>query len=157
MSVVQKVSLFLLRVGLGWVFLWAGMTKVLKPAWSAAGYLQGAKTFPDFYHWLASPAVLPMTNVLNEWGLVLLGVALILGVGVRLAAVFGSLLMVLYWLPILQFPYAGPNAYLVDDHIIYVYALFVLATFRAGSAWSIGPWFASKALSKYPRLRAWFE
>ncbi|MEK7098213.1 MAG: hypothetical protein AAB906_05185, partial [Patescibacteria group bacterium] len=61
MTQFQKISLFLLRISLGWLFFWAGITKVLNPTWSAAGYLQGAKTFADFYQWLATPSLLPLT------------------------------------------------------------------------------------------------
>ena len=80
MTQFQKISLFLLRVSLGWMFFYAGITKVINPAWSAEGYLNGAKTFAGFYHWLASPGILPVTNFVNEWGLTLLGVSLVLGI-----------------------------------------------------------------------------
>lgn len=46
---LEPISLLLLRATLGWLFFYAGLTKVLNPAWSAAGYLNGAKTLPDFY------------------------------------------------------------------------------------------------------------
>ena len=39
----QKISLFFLRVFLGGLFFYAGITKVLDPSWTAAGYLKGAK------------------------------------------------------------------------------------------------------------------
>lgn len=141
MTKFQKVSLFLLRVGLGWVFFWAGITKVLNPAWSAEGYLKGAKTFPEIFNWFASPTVLPFTNFMNEWGLTLLGVSLILGVFVRWSAFLGALLMILYYFPILKFPYPGfpsLNSFIIDDHIIFIIALFVLATFKADSYWGLG-------------------
>ena len=64
----QKIILFLLRVGTGWLMFYAGITKILNPAWSAAGYLKGAKTFVGFYNWLAQPDILPVVNFINEWG-----------------------------------------------------------------------------------------
>lgn len=157
MSFFQKASLAALRIGLGWLFLWAGATKIANPAWSAAKYLGAAKTFPEFFHWLASPTMLPAVNLLNEWGLALIGVALVLGVGVRIAAVAGSALMVLYYLPILDFPYPSPNAFLIDEHIIYVLAFGVLAAFRAGTAWGLGPWCAKTFLAKRPTWHKWIE
>jgi len=138
MTHIQKVSLFVLRVGLGWVFFWAGITKVLKPGWSAAGYLNSAKTFLDLFHWFASPGLLPITNFVNEWGLLLLGVSLILGLFIRFSAPFGMLLMALYYLPVLQFPYPNVNSFLVDEHIIYICALLVLMSFHADKFWSLG-------------------
>ncbi|MBP9822112.1 MAG: DoxX family membrane protein [Candidatus Pacebacteria bacterium] len=137
MTQLQKVSLFLLRVSLGWVFFWAGITKVVNPAWSAGGFLQGAKTFPSLFHWFASPGMLPITNFVNEWGLLLLGVSLILGVFVRKFAPFGILLMILYYLPVLQFPYPNVNSFIVDEHIIYIISLITLYAFNAGHFWGL--------------------
>src|SRR3989344_687497 len=132
MNIFQKASIFLLRVSIGWMFFWAGITKVLDPNWSAAGYLAGAKTFTSFYQWLLTSDMLPLTNLMNEWGLTLLGFALILGVFVRLSSVLGAVLMLLYYFPILQFPYPNAHAFLVDEHIIYIGSLLVLCSVRAG-------------------------
>ncbi len=140
MNKLQRISLFVLRVGLGWVFFWAGITKVLNPAWSAEKFLQGAKTFPDFFNWFASPGMLPITNFMNEWGLTLLGASLILGIFVRWSAPLGVLLMALYYLPILQFPYPGfpsLNSFIVDQHIIFIIVLITLYAFNAGNFWGL--------------------
>src|SRR3989344_4293457 len=99
MNQIQKLTLFLLRISLGWMFFYTGITKVLDPQWSAAGYLQGAKTFTGFYNWLLQPGILPITNFVNEWGLTLLGVTLILGVFVRLSSVLVAVLMFMYYFP----------------------------------------------------------
>jgi thiosulfate dehydrogenase [quinone] large subunit len=137
MNTKQKVTLFALRITLGWLFFWAGITKVLNPDFSASGYLEGAKTFSGFYHWLASPAMLPFTNFINEWGLTLLGLALILGVFTKWASRLGALLMILYYLPILDFPYPNTHSFIVDEHIIYAVGLMVLCAFEAGKNWSV--------------------
>lgn len=156
MGYAQKGALFLLRIALGWLFFYAGITKVLNPEWSAAGYLKGAKTFIGFYHQFMQPDVLPVVNFLNEWGLLALGIALLLGIFVRLASILGVALMLLYYFPVLTFPYIGRNAFLVDEHIVYALALLVLAACRAGRAWGLEPWCVQLPLcSKYPRLRAW--
>lgn len=154
MNQTQKISLFLLRISIGWLFFYAGITKVLNPVWSAAGYLKGAKTFTGFYHWLASPEIIPFTNFFNEWGLTLIGAALILGVFVRLSSVLGAAVMVLYYFPILIFPKVGTNAYLIDEHIIYALVFLLLAAFRAGQVWGLENWCASLPICRrYPRLR----
>ncbi|MEK7465711.1 MAG: DoxX family membrane protein [Patescibacteria group bacterium] len=136
----QKLFLFLLRISIGLLFFYAGISKVLNPAWSAAGYLTHAKTFAGFYAWLASPALLPFINFLNEWGLTLLGVALLLGLFVRLSGILGAVLMLFYYFPALKFPYVPPNAFLADEHIIYIFALLVLVVFNAGNTWGMGLW-----------------
>ena len=156
MTQFQKISLFLLRISLGWLFFWAGITKVLNPAWSAAGYLKGAKTFTGFYQWLATESLLPFTNFVNEWGLTLLGVALIFGIFVRLSSVLGAVLMFLYYLPILQFPYPNLHSFLVDEHIVYIFALLVLASASAGRVWGLENWCSKLPIcSKFPKLRKW--
>ena len=139
-----KLIMFLLRVSMGWMFFYAGITKVLDPAWSASGYLNSAKTFAGFYHWLASPGMLPLTNLVNEWGLTLLGIALILGLGVRLSGVLAALLMLLYYLPILDFPYPNAHAYIVDEHIVYIFAFLLLAALHAGRTWGLDAKWQSK-------------
>lgn len=156
MTKFQKLSLFLLRVTTGWMMFYAGVTKVLDPTWSAAGYLQGAKTFTGFYRWLASPQILPITNFVNEWSLTLLGISLILGIFVRLSSPLGAVLMLLYYLPILDFPYPNPHSYLVDEHIIYIFALLLFASLRAGHTWGLENWCSNLPIcSKFPRLRNW--
>ena len=128
--------------------MYAGITKVLDPNWSAAGYLNNAKTFPEFYAWLASPPILPFINIVNEWGLTLLGISLLLGVFVRLSSIGGAALMLLYYFPVVEMkafeffptltvPYIGEHAVLVDEHIVYVLALVALAAFAAGRTWGL--------------------
>lgn len=154
MTKFQKWALFLLRVGAGWMFFYAGITKVMNPAWSAVGYIGEAKTFSGFYSMLTTPDWLPIVNFVNEWGLVLLGVSLILGVGVRLSSILGAVLMLLYYFPILDFPYPNTHSFIVDEHIIYIMSLLVLASFRAGRVWGLENWCSNLSLcSKFPKLR----
>ncbi|MDP3934632.1 MAG: DoxX family membrane protein [Candidatus Giovannonibacteria bacterium] len=138
MAQFQKISLFLLRVSLGWLIFYAGIDALTTPGWSAAGYLKGAKTFVGFYQWLLQPSILPTINFVNEWALTLLGVSLILGVFIKFSAPLGALLMLLYYFPILQFPYPSAHSFIVDEHIIYAVALLVLASLRSGDVWGLG-------------------
>lgn len=147
----QKISLFILRITLGSMYLWAGFSKIVNPTWSAEGYLRSAKIAPDFYMWLASPSVLPIVNIVNEWGLFLLGLSLMLGLGVRISSLLGIVLMILYYIP-LGFPYPNPHALIIDEHIIYAAGLFLLYTMRAGRIWGFGSW-----SSKSSVLQGWFD
>lgn len=152
----QKVSLFLLRVGMGWLFLYAGFDKLRNPAWSAAGYIKRAKLFTPFYSWLAEPTILPVVNFLNEWGLTLIGLSLILGIFVRLSSYLGVIMMLLYYFAIstFNFPYPTSHSFLVEEHIIYSAALIVLAAFEAGRVWGLEPWCSRLPIcSRYPVLR----
>ena len=140
MTKSQKLSILILRLSLGFLMFYAGITKVTDPSWSAAGYIKGAKAFSPIYNFLLNPSVLPVINFLNEWGLTLLGISLIFGVFVRPSSVLGIALMILYYLPILKFPYVGEHSYLVDDHIIYSAALFLLLVFKAGRIFGFDGW-----------------
>lgn len=133
-----KIFFLLLRTALGWLFLYAGITKILDPAWSAEGYLRAAKTFSGFYQLLASPEAIGVVNFLNMWGLTLLGISLIFGIFVRLSSLLGALLMLLYYFPILQFPYAGEHGYLVDEHIIYALLLLYISFVCGPKIWDFG-------------------
>ena len=148
----QKISLFLLRISMGWLMFYAGITKLLNPNFSAAGYLKGAKTFSGFYNALLSPSVLPAINFINEWGLTLLGVSLILGIGVRLSSVLGAALMILYYFPVLDFPFVA-HSYIVDEHIIYALILVFFASVKAGRIWGLENWCANLPIcKKFPTL-----
>lgn len=153
----SDLYIFLLRTSMGVVFFYAGITKVLNPNWTAAGYLKGAKTFPELYNFFLQPDLLPIINFVNEWGLTLLGVSLLLGISVRLSSYLGALLMLLYYIPILKFPYAGANSFLVDQHIIYILVLLFLGEVRAGRVvWGLENWCSKLPIcSKYPALRKW--
>ncbi|MDP3954483.1 MAG: DoxX family protein [bacterium] len=137
MSHYQKIFLFLLRISLGWLFFYAGITKVINPNWSAAGYLGNAKTFSGLFSWFAQPGNIGWVSFLAEWGLVLVGVSLIAGFLVRWSSLGGILLMILFYLPILAFPIVGEHSYIVDEHIIYIFVFAVLALFNAGVYWGL--------------------
>ncbi|OHA01942.1 MAG: hypothetical protein A3H71_00295 [Candidatus Sungbacteria bacterium RIFCSPLOWO2_02_FULL_48_13b] len=153
----SKFALFILRVSMGWMMFYAGYTKLIDPTWSAASYLTGAKTFPELFNWFLQPSILPAINIINEWGLTLLGVSLILGVFVRFSSMLGAALMMLYYLPILQFPYPNAHAYIVDEHIIYALVLLFFAAIRAGRVWGLENWCSNLPIcSRFPRYRRLF-
>ncbi|MBX4211800.1 MAG: DoxX family protein [Candidatus Yanofskybacteria bacterium] len=128
-----------LRISLGVMFLYAGLTKVLDPNWTSAGYLKAAKTFPDVYAWFASSGNIGWVDFINKWGLTAIGVALILGIYLRWASLAGSMLMALYYLPILDFPYVGDHSFIVDEHIIYMAGFCVLWCARTSEYWNFVP------------------
>jgi thiosulfate dehydrogenase [quinone] large subunit len=137
MNKAQRSLIVALRVALGGVFLYAGITKILDPGWSAAGYIGGAKTFPALYQIFLSPEVLPIVNILNSWGLTLLGISLIVGILVRYSSLLGAVLMLLYFLPELDFPYVGEHSFLIDEHIIYALLLILFSSVNAGKYWGL--------------------
>ncbi len=155
MTTFERVTLLLLRLALGWLFLYSGVTKVLDPTWSSVGYLKGAQTLPGVYAAMTSPSVLPVIDAVNAWGQALLGISLILGLFVRLSSVLGAVLMLLYYLPVLKFPYVA-HGFLVDDHIIYGLALLYLAAVRAGRTFGLEDWCSRLPVcARFPQYRRW--
>ncbi|MBT3282961.1 DoxX family protein [bacterium] len=137
-------AIVLLRLALGWLFLYAGLTKVVDPSWTSKGFLEHANTFSGFYGWLASPNVLPVIDLLSQWGLTIIGAVLILGILVRFSSYLGALMMILFYFPALTFPYVGEHSFIVDEHIIYVAAFLVLASMSSNHMWSLAGLFKSR-------------
>ncbi len=131
------IAVLALRLSLGWLFFYSGIIKIFDADWTAAGYLAGAKTFPALFHWFALPANIGWVNFVNEWGLALVGLLLITGLFVRYAAIAGVVLMILYYLPILAFPYPSAHSFLIDEHVIYALALFFLFWSDAGKVYGL--------------------
>jgi len=137
-------TLLALRLAVGWHFLYEGLVKLLYPGWSSQGYLE-ASTGPlaPLFHWLAASSTrVLIVDQLNIWGLTLLGLALMLGLRVRLAALLGALLVGLYYLatpPLFAPATAGPaegHYLLVNKNLIEVLALLLVA-FTANFTFSL--------------------
>ncbi len=95
----------LVRILIGWHFLYEGLIKLLNPNWSAAPFLRESTwIFSGFFRALASdPGILGIVNFVNEWGLLLIGLGLILGVFTRIATLSGAGLLLLYYLALPPF------------------------------------------------------
>ena len=138
-------TLLCLRLAVGWLFLFEGLAKLLTPGWSAASYLLLSRGFfPGFFHWLgSSPGRLDAVNLLNTWGLILIGIALILGCLTRLASAFAILLLALYYLaqpPLIRSNYWFPaqGQYLVvDATLVELVVLMVFLFVPAGALWGL--------------------
>lgn len=146
-----------LRIGLGFIFLWAFFDKLFALGFSTgrnaqtdvvdrfgdaawinggsptSGFLKNATKGPlaDFYQSFAGAA---WADWLFMIGLAGIGLALMLGIGMRIATVSGALLLVFMWSAALL-PENNP---IIDDHIIYALALFVLLFAGAGKTFGFG-------------------
>jgi thiosulfate dehydrogenase [quinone] large subunit len=150
-------ALAILRVSTGFVFLWAFLDKTFglhyATPWAKAwingghptkGFLASVETgpFQSFFHSIAGSW---WADSLFMIGLLGIGVALMAGVAMRIAAVSGVVMLALMWLaevPFAQFTSAGaptgsPNP-LIDSHFIYAIVLAVLALTYAGTTWGLG-------------------
>ena len=95
----MKTIITIVRVAIGWHFLYEGLIKLFSAEWSAASFLNNTQGFlAGFYHWLAAtPGRLAVVDFLNVWGLILIGLTLFVGLCVRWASLAGALLLALYY------------------------------------------------------------
>lgn len=133
----QLVALVSLRMLVGWHFLYEGVAKLSNPYWTSAGYLQESKGwFAEHFIGLANnPGALALVDNLNQWGLLLIGLALLVGVFSRTAAFVGVIMLALYYMaappfPALQYAMPAEGAYLIVNKIlIELAALLVIMAF----------------------------
>lgn len=133
----QLTLLVVLRILIGWHFLYEGVTKLLNPSWSSLGYLADSKGFLSgiFLSWAANPNAVNAIDFMNEWGLTLVGLGLIMGCLTRISIIGGIILLSFYYLshpPMVGYKFALPSegAYLwVNKNLIEIFALAVLFVF----------------------------
>jgi thiosulfate dehydrogenase [quinone] large subunit len=160
-----RYVLAVLRLATGFIFIWAffdkafglGFSTPTKLAWinggaPSQGFLNSpAVTGPlkGFFAAIASPT----TDILFMLAMLAVGAAVILGIGLRVSAVAGTIVLVFMYLA--EWPFAanaGSTNPLVDYHIIYALSLIVVATLSAGDTWGLG-----RAWKRLPfvQKRAW--
>jgi len=123
----MKLVITVLRMAIGWHFLYEGIAKLIADEWSAGGFLSDTRgIFSGFYHWLASdPARLAVVDFLNIWGLILIGLGVFTGLLTRWASLAGSLLLILYYF---AYPPFGISLLGGDGTLFIVDKIFIEAT-----------------------------
>ena len=142
---VVGITAAVTRISLGFVFLWAfvdklfglGLATPAERAWTAggtptAGFLSGVEgPFGGFFQSMSG-------QVWADWlfmgGLFGIGLALIAGIAMRIAAASGALLLTFMWMASLPLE----NNPFVDDHLVYAIVLVLLAALRAGDVAGYG-------------------
>jgi thiosulfate dehydrogenase [quinone] large subunit len=165
-------ALAVLRIAFGLTFLWAFFDKLLalgfhtgydqaghldrfgNAAWihggsPTEGFLKfGAKgPFESFYHSIAGAA---WADWLFMLGLLGIGAALTLGIGMRVATAAGALLYLMMWTVYLP----PDNNPVIDDHILGAISMVVLALTYAGDTWGGGrAWARTDIVRRWSFLR----
>jgi thiosulfate dehydrogenase [quinone] large subunit len=137
---VQAAFLVILRVAVGWHFLYEGLVKIIDPNWSSFEYLMDSQgIFSGIFKSMASSqGVLAVVDLLNVWGLILIGGGLILGIFTRFSTICAIVLLSFYYLshpPFLGLEYIMPqegNYLLVDKTLVEILALAVVYVFPTG-------------------------
>jgi thiosulfate dehydrogenase [quinone] large subunit len=155
-------ALAVLRISTGFVFLWAFLDKTFGWNYStptAKAWINGGSPTKGF---LSSVDVGPFQGTFHDlagttfanWafmlGLLGIGIALIAGIGMRIAAAAAVLMMAMMWFaeyPLAQHTSAGKpsgsNNPITDYHFIYAVSAVVVALTYAGHTWGLGRWWTS--------------
>ena len=142
----------LLRLLMGWIFLWAGFDKAIN-GFTAEGFLLHATSGPlkDWFTSLGGDATtLSVIDPLVTYGQILMGTAIALGIAMRLALFFAAVQMFLFY--IAQFP--PEHDLFVDYYIVYIVVYLMLGALGAGRIMGLDryierlPWVRTR-----PRLR----
>lgn len=131
----QTTIIIILRFMIGWHMLYEGIHKLIHPAWSSVGFLSESQwILSGFAQWIISnEALLNGVDFLNTWGLIAIGLGLILGLFTRIASLAGVGLLMLYYLmnpPFIGLDPAGPmegNYLIVNKTLIEAVVLLLLA------------------------------
>lgn len=134
------IAITVLRVVIGWHFLYEGVAKLTSSSWSAVGYMKASRgPFAALFKWIAShPQMLDNANLVTMYGLTIVGVLLILGLFTRLAAFAGMAFILLFYLcnpPFVGYFYSIPTegSYLiVNKNLVELCALVVVLLTRTG-------------------------
>jgi thiosulfate dehydrogenase [quinone] large subunit len=159
-----------LRIMMGLTFLWAFVDKMFGLGYAtpaAKAWVDGGSPTKGF---LGSVQVGPFQSMMQSWagsgwadwlfmiGLLGIGLALLLGVGMRVAAVSAVVLLAFMWTA--EWPPAQVNAAgeatsstnpLIDSHLVYIVVVIALALYAAGDKWGLGRWWSKLAIVDHNR------
>lgn len=148
----QRSAIVLLRILIGWHFLYEGVVKIFNPNWTAKYYLLSAESFTKpFFTWLAGDGLIGIVDFMNILFLVIVGLTLVLGIYERLGAIFGILLLLLYYFAHPAFPGASQagtegSYFLINKNLIEAAALYVIYLCPTGQYFGLRGFFSPASL-----------
>ena len=133
----QLIALVLLRVVTGWYFLYEGLAKLLSPGWTSYGYLMDSQgLFAELFKSMGqNQALMPIVDAVNIYGLIVIGLLLILGMFEKIGYIGAIVLLAMYYLShpaSLNVTYLLPpeGSYLwINKNIVMLFAVIVLMAF----------------------------
>ena len=148
---LQQFFLLLLRVTVGWHFLYEGYVKVAEGSFNAAGYLAAVPgPFSGMFDAIVqSSGMLAAANFIMSWGLLIVGLCLVLGFFARPAALITAIMLLLFYMsnpPLIGVQsMAGEGHYLiVNKNLVEFAAAMVLAVFPSGIIYGLDLLFDKK-------------
>lgn len=142
-----RIILTLIRIFIGWHFLYEGLSKIYSQ-WSSAGYLLESQwIFSGIFHRVAEhPGLLHAVDLLNIAGLILVGIGLVLGLFTRISAFTGAFLILLYYIanpPFIGYisETTGEGHYLIiNRQVIEMFILILFVFLPKDYSWSFNRW-----------------
>jgi uncharacterized membrane protein YphA (DoxX/SURF4 family) len=161
-SRLQTGLLTLLRIAIGWHFLYEGHAKFFSGSWTSAGYLEASRwIFGGAFQWMAShPAVIALVDAVNIGGQILIGLLLITGTLTRAASLAAIALLLLYYLanpPLVGLGLAIPadgHYLVVDRNLIELLTLAFLAALPVTALPGVDRWFVRRRQAALSEARA---
>jgi thiosulfate dehydrogenase [quinone] large subunit len=154
-TTAEKGLVLYFRFLMAWTFLYAASHQVFVHGLTVVGFLNHTKTFHDVFVVFTTPTMGPITTFFVEYGHLLIGLSLLTGLMVRVSATFGVMLMIIYWLAHMDWPFIeNTNNFIVDYHLVYAGVLVYLIIKRAGHVLGLDGFAEKLAFFKqHPSLR----
>ena len=154
-SPFERTMIGFFRLTMAWTFLYAASHQVFDPQFTVAAFLSHTKTFHEVYAVFTAPSISPYITFLVSYGHLLIGLSLLAGLMVRVSAVFGVALMLVYWTAHMDWPFiSDQNNFVVDYHIVYAGVLIFLIGKKAGHLYGLDGWLEKLPLmARHPGLR----
>lgn len=133
-----KNSIILMRIFIGWHFLYEGLVKFYKPNWTSFGYLASSEgPLKPLFVWLSNEALVGWVDTLNITALILIGMTLILGYFEKLGAALAVCLLAMYYMAHPEFPWLTQtnvegSYWFINKNLIELAACLVLYQFPTG-------------------------
>ena len=150
LSTIFQFLLTGIRLLIGWHFLYEGLSKLFNPGWSSAAYLlESHWLFSSLFHWIASnESILYIIDLINVWGLIIIGFGLFFGIFTRITSATGALLLLIYYIaqpPLVGFTgeTTGEGHYLlVNKNLIEFFILLIFVFLPPRFYFGLDRWYA---------------
>jgi uncharacterized membrane protein YphA (DoxX/SURF4 family) len=96
---VTRWLITVIRITIGWHFLYEGIAKIVAGTWSSAPYLAGSKWIfaPIFNAMAGNATITSVVDFLNIWGMIFVGLGLLAGLLTRWASIGGAVMLLFYF------------------------------------------------------------
>lgn len=129
---ILRNSMVLLRLFIGWHFLYEGIIKLYNPDWTSFGYLASSQgPFKPLFLWMTNDSFIDIADWGNMIALTFVGLSLVLGIFEKWGALVGACLLAMYYLAHPSFPWvaqlnAEGSYWFINKNLIELIACLVI-------------------------------